>query len=630
MSDTSLVFNILAKDKASKVFDKVKGAAVAGGIAIGAALGAGVASALESSKVTAKLAAQLGATGAEAEKYGAAAGAVFSRGVAASMDDAAAAVKSVFQNGIVDENATQAELEAVSAQVVNLSTTMDEESGRVSAAVSQMLRTGMAGSAQEAMDILAAATQKGINKSEDLLDTFNEYGTQFRKIGLDGTTSMGLISQALQAGARDSDTVADSLKEFSIRAVDGSKSSVKAFQDLGLNAKAMMSEFGKGGDSASAAFSKTLEGVKAIKDPVKQAQVATALFGTKAEDLGEALFAMDLGKASGELGQVEGAAKRAGDTLEQSAGARLDSFKRRAQAALVDGLAKAVPYIEATFGWLSRNSAWVTPLAIGLGAFAAAIYVINAATAAWAVVQGVLNLAFLANPITWIILGVVALIAVIVLIATKTTWFQTAWKYTWNAIKAAFHAVIDFFVSYFKFWWGVYSKIFGFIKNTAVSVWRSIKSAFKTAVDWIQTKWTLFGKIFGIVRDKIVGKLSGMWSGLWGGFKSVVNKIIGAWNNLSFGIPGFSFAGMSFGGMSIGTPNIPYLAKGGNITQSGMAVVGERGPELLSLSRGAQVTPLSGGGRGGVWRHEFVVHGDREVVALFRRLIRTHNLLQGA
>ncbi|WP_405676920.1 hypothetical protein OG292_19925 [Streptomyces sp. NBC_01511] len=51
--------------------------------------------------------------------------------------------------------------------------------------------------------------------------------------------------------------------------------------------------------------------------------------------------------------------------------------------------------------------------------------------------------AMLANPITWIVVGIIALIAVIVLIATKTTWFQTAWKYTWNAVKAAFSAAVN-------------------------------------------------------------------------------------------------------------------------------------------------------------------------------------------
>lgn len=40
--------------------------------------------------------------------------------------------------------------------------------------------------------------------------------------------------------------------------------------------------------------------------------------------------------------------------------------------------------------------------------------------------------------------------------------------------------------------------------------------------------------------------------------------------------------------------DIPFMAAGGNIIREGWAVVGDRGPELLHLPRGAQVAPLSG------------------------------------
>jgi hypothetical protein len=41
------------------------------------------------------------------------------------------------------------------------------------------------------------------------------------------------------------------------------------------------------------------------------------------------------------------------------------------------------------------------------------------------------------------------------------------------------------------------------------------------------------------------------------------------------------------------------LAKGGTITSPGLVMVGERGPEVLSLPTGARVTPLQSGGTGG-------------------------------
>ena len=40
-------------------------------------------------------------------------------------------------------------------------------------------------------------------------------------------------------------------------------------------------------------------------------------------------------------------------------------------------------------------------------------------------------------------------------------------------------------------------------------------------------------------------------------------------------------------------PQIPMLAQGGMIRTAGSVIVGEKGAELLTLPRGAQVTPLA-------------------------------------
>ena len=52
------------------------------------------------------------------------------------------------------------------------------------------------------------------------------------------------------------------------------------------------------------------------------------------------------------------------------------------------------------------------------------------------------------------------------------------------------------------------------------------------------------------------------------------------------------------------------LAKGGHILGSGMAIVGERGPELVHLGRGATVQPLTGAGAGGGGTAEVRITGE--------------------
>jgi phage-related minor tail protein len=629
-SDTSLVFNIIAKDKASKTFDKIKGTAAVAGVAIGAALTAGVAQMLEQSKTSALLQAQLGAGTPIARQAGEAAGAVYAHGIAGSMEEASSAVRAAVQNALVPPDASSTAIDAVASKIVNLGTVMEEDADRVSSAVSQMIRTGMVKSAEEGFDLLQKGVEGGVNKSQDLLDTFNEYGTQFRALGINGPQAMGLLSQSIKAGARDSDVAADALKEFQVAGVSGSAKAAAGFKALGLDAKKMTTDIAAGGPTASAALGTVLDKLRDMPPSAEKSAAATALFGTKSEDLQAALSGMNLNTATTELGKVAGAADNAGNTLEQSAGAKLEAFKRQAQAALVDQLAKAVPYIDATFGWLSRNSSWVTPLATALGIFAAVIGTIVAITRVWTAVQTALNIVMALNPIGLVILAIVALIAIIVLIATKTTWFQTLWKYIWDkGIKAAAVNTWNWIKSTALALWNWIKAVPGWISGKFAAAWNWIKTTAGAAWGWVKTKVTTFYNWITGLPGRISSKLSSMWNGLKSGFKAAINWVIGKWNNLSFGIPGFSFAGMSVPGISIGTPNIPYLAKGGVIRQSGLAVVGERGPEMVSLSKGAQVTPLRRQAVGGTQRLVVDVTGaDAEMVRLFRKLFRTANLVQ--
>lgn len=581
------------ESRLSKTWSGVKVGAAAAGVAAGAALMAGMQSMIESSKPVALLQAQLGATGEFAGDVGEAAGKLYARGVVSSMEEATGAIKAVWQNGLVNEDATNAEIESVGASLSNLAMISEDEAGKVANAVKQMLRNGLIKNAEEGFDLLTRGVQEGINKSGDLMDTYNEYGTQFRQLGLDGATSMGLMNQAIRAGARDSDTAADALKEFAIRAIDGSKTSADGYKALGLSAKGMTAQIAKGGDDAAAGLGTVLEKLKGIDDPVKRNAAAVALFGTKAEDLGEALYAMDPETAVKGLGNVAGAAEAAGNTLEQSAGAKLEAFKRTAQAALVEQLAKAVPYIEKTFGWLQKNSSWVTPLAVGLGILATAIGIMVVAQMAW-------NAALALSPVTWIVLGIALIVAGIVLLATKTRFFQTVWGAVWGFLKTVGGWIKTVFVGYFMFLWKAYLFVVKAIWAAAkmyfgfwFGLFNKIKGWAIAAVNYIWAKFKAFIGFIMAAPGRIRAKLSTMWDGMKNGFRAAINYIIGKWNSLQFTIPSFSILGKSFGGGSIGTPNIPQLADGAIVKASpgGTLVnVGEGGEDeaVVPLGRGAQ------------------------------------------
>lgn len=315
------------------------GAVIAGGLAVATAAAVVLKKALdasiERSNVGNLIAAQIGDTD-RAGELGKLAGQVYADNFGDSIQQAGQAVRDTLRNHLIPEDAGDDAVKAISEKLLTLGQIAEAETSEISRAVHKMLVTGMAKDATEALDILTVGFQNGANEADDLLDTFDEYSIQFKELGLNGKEALGLISQGLRAGARDGDTVADTLKEIAIRAKDGTKASAEGFKMLGLNAKELGPMFAAGGEQARKAFDLVLDKTKAIKDPMMQNAIATALFGTKSEDLQDALFGLDLDSAVKGLGDIAGAADKASDALGQGIGPAIETIKRKLQQAFAD------------------------------------------------------------------------------------------------------------------------------------------------------------------------------------------------------------------------------------------------------------------------------------------------------
>jgi phage-related minor tail protein len=331
-----------------------KGAAITAGVAAigaaaGAALMAGLQEAMDQDKITDKLQASLGASDEVAKKAGKAAGDLYTNGVVDTFQEGADAIGQVMSSGLAPPDATNAQLEEVATKVSDVAKTFDQDLGGTANAVGQMMRTGMAKNATEALDLITRGFQNvGPNGADDLLDTLNEYGVQFQGLGLDGEDAMGIIVQAMKGGARNTDLAADALKEFRVRAINlNDTNAQEGFKALGLNAEDMAKKVAGGGSSAKEALQQTIDKLKLIKDPAKQATVSAMLFGTQSEDMAKALLGIDPSKATSALGQVGGSAKKMGDTLRDNASTRIDVFKRKIQEGFVQALGQyAIPAID--------------------------------------------------------------------------------------------------------------------------------------------------------------------------------------------------------------------------------------------------------------------------------------------
>lgn len=567
-----------------------------GGIALagGAAFAAAFAEALDVQKAQSKLQAQLGLSAKESQKVGKVAGDLFANAYGDSMEEVNDAIKSVIQNMDGMRTASSAVLKDTAKDAMNLATIMDEDVGKVTQAVAQILRTGLAKNAKEAFDVLTVGVQKGANKAEDLLDTFVEYGTQFRKLGLDAKMATGLLSQGLQAGARDADTVADALKEFAIRAVDMSDASLAAYKSLGLNGEIMSQRIAKGGAYASSGLQLVLDRLRAIKDPVAREAAAVGLFGTKAEDLGQALYAIDPSTAVQSLGQVSGAANRVDKALNNNAQTTFTAWKRQAQTSIVNVIvAEILPRLQdvmnalnamgvggngiarLTMGVVAFAGAWkAASLAIAVvqkqilgqsiasvtatatrnvymfvaalrnmnlayaanatlgarlgGAIrgqivlwqaqaaatnrstaavianAAATKIAAAATRLWAIAQAFFNLALWSSPITWVVIGIVALVAAVVIAYKRFEWFRNIVNAAWNGIKVATAAAWNFIKPIFN----LYKFYIVNVLGTALKwYWAYVKFVFTTVWMIIQTTWNFIKPIFMAIAGFLRGVL---------------------------------------------------------------------------------------------------------------------------
>ncbi len=260
-----------------------------------------------------------------------------------------------------------------------------------------------------------------------------------------------------------------------------------------------------------------------------------------------------------------------------------------------------------------------------------------------------LDIAMEANPIFLIIGAVVALAAGFVVLYLKCSWFRHAIQAIWTWMKGAAKDTVDFVIARFHDflriarsvinWIGNHWKLLllimmgpmGFVIDVIVTHFKWLKHIAGEVIDFVggKFKWlynnvikpvanwmvgafrwsiNMLNKIFSTVGHILGSPFKWTWDHV---IKPVFNWLVGAarWAakevakafNIALGpvktvahlvgkVTGF---GGSIGKSVLGFAGIHGLQGGGTLTSSGVALVGEQGPELLSLPRGAQVTPFS-------------------------------------
>lgn len=602
-----------------------------GGAANATALAAGGAWAKVGADYQAAMARVQASTGASAEqmkRIEEAARAVFSSGMGESFDEVARAMSTIKQVGGLDGK----DLESATKNAMALGKTFDMDVNETARATSALMKNfGIDG--QKAFDLIAYAAQNGANKNGDLLDTFNEYAVQYKALGFTAEQFAAHLVKGAEDGAFSIDKVGDAIKEFNVRAKDGSKSSMEAFAALGLNGQKATQMFAAGGQSAQVAFAEVVKRLSEMEDPVARNATGVALFGTQFEDL--EVKALEGFKAiQGSLPQIEGTMQQVSRAISSDLGSQLRIVSRSFMDLLLpaaDSAAKAItdqmpkiskalaalaPQIEAlsqTFTnalpvitqWFNKSlSMAVSFVSFVLDNFNSIAKAVAYAGQAFLWFRiGATGLKVLVTVSKWVLMARQAFItyrvsAAAAAVASKATAVAmnllsvaakgvgAAMKFLMaNPIVLFLAGVVTAGVAVYKNW--------DKLKAMAISVAQVISNAWSSAMTSIQG---FFANTFDSLASIMKGPINAIIA--------MINSIVESINGMAFNVPDWvpAIGGQKFG---FELPKIPQLAEGGIATQPTLATIAEAGEAeavipLSKLSTMLQPLPAtSGEGAGG-------------------------------
>ena len=250
----------------------------------------------------------------------------------------------------------------------------------------------------------------------------------------------------------------------------------------------------------------------------------TASLGKLVPGLDKATVASgDMNKIMAELARTTGGSAAAAAETTEGKMARMklamDETKESIGAALLPALTVLADLLLKVSTWAQNNTTVflilmgvVGGLAIAVGAYSAVQSVVTAATAVWTAATWLLNAAFWSNPITWIVAGIVALIAVVVLIATKTTWFQDIWNAAFKAVSDIIQSVYGWISKNWPLLLAILTgpiglavlfvvRNFDSIKDAALGVYNWLKDTFVTVFDTVKNAaTTALGLVLAPIR----------------------------------------------------------------------------------------------------------------------------------
>lgn len=385
----------------------------------------------------------------------------------------------------------------------------------------------------------------------------------------------------------------DQLGELSQKLIDFGQQSLDAFLEVDEGVT-LMGQFEKAGIDSSAALSSlskaavkyagdgltlqeglagTIEQIKTSTSETEALSLASEIFGSKAAP--RMVDAIKRGALSFE--DLAGTADKAAGIVTQTYEGTLDPIDqfttaqntaKLAMAEMGDAIAATLaPILEilasllqAVATWFSGLSEPVKQFIVIVGSLVAALGLvlpifIALQAAAMAMGTTIMGMITAAAPIVGIILGVIAVVALLV-VGIQQLWqhhegFRTAVTEIWNAIYAFLSVIIQQISSFVMSIWGTlttwWTENQQLILNAANTVWTAISTVIQTIMTilgpYLQASWenikliittawdiikvvveTAINVVLGIIKA-VMQIITGDWSGAWETIKQVVSTV---------------------------------------------------------------------------------------------------------
>lgn len=410
------------------------------------------------------------------------------------------------------------ELEKMTTNALTMRDTFDFEVSESMRAVNSLMdQFGI--TADEAFNLLAQGAQAGLNQNGDLLDVINEYAVHFSGLGVSAEDMFNVLNAGAIEGVFSIDKMGDAMKEFGIRVKDGSDTTNKAFELLGLNATEMQTAFSKGGTEAEDAYWSVWKALNEIEDEVTRNTIGVNLFGTMWEDLGDTAITEAMGMTDAFNGTIDTMGE-INDVKYDSVGEALQGIGRNIQTGvlmpigdkllpiisdlatkfkewlddpatqegiknLTDSVTQFIDnglsFVKEFVNWFIENKDSVISglIAIGAGfavfqvasiiqAVVTAIQAFKLANEGATVAQALLNTVMGANPMIKIVGIILAVVTALV---------------TFIATNEDARAKIG------EIWDKITEKIAGFVESVKIFFTETVPAIFNSLVEWVKTNW---------------------------------------------------------------------------------------------------------------------------------------------